>query len=228
MVKLFFRDIIFIGETASNAIYFDTKNKLILKAPKNPMLDMKQTKSNNIYSILLITIMPILFVIIGKFIAFCTTGSEMYYDMTVLFCLLLVWFSETVILSIVVEKALYGPIKNIPIEQLEKATKTEFRQAHLTNNIWNIFRDKKVTLDKKIRMFLFIAVMLVLGLSTITITPYMIETHGGFLGHKVGSEIIGLSLLGFLPFSVILLLWINNPFRWLNVVEKYQKRKLEK
>lgn len=44
---------------------------------------------------------------------------------------------------------------------------------------------------------------------------------------KIGSEIIMISLLGIMPFCLILLTWQNNPIRFFNTVAKYQKREIK-
>ncbi|MBF0777947.1 hypothetical protein [Streptococcus cuniculi] len=46
-------------------------------------------------------------------------------------------------------------------------------------------------------------------------------------GEKIGSEIIMIFLWGIMPFCLILLIWQNNPIRFFNIVEKYQKRQIK-
>lgn len=56
---------------------------------------------------------------------------------------------------------------------------------------------------------------------------FRINQQGLFLGSPIGSELIPLSLFGVLPYIVFYLIWQNNLISWFNIVENYQKRKLE-
>lgn len=124
-------------------------------------------------------------------------------------------------LTKLINNALYKNVKTaIP------ATKKEFSGAIRSNNIWNIFNNKKVTVWKKITAWLL---TLLFFLCTIAIIPvtYLINEQGNLIGQPIGSEIIVIILAGILPFCLILFLWENNIIRWLNVVDKYQKKNLK-
>lgn len=82
-----------------------------------------------------------------------------------------------------------------------------------------------MTLGKKFGAWCFTVFMCLITLATLPV-GYAINNQVQLLGHPIGSEIFALSLLGVMPFDCVLLIWVNNPIRWLNVVEKYQKRKL--
>jgi hypothetical protein len=217
------RKIIFIGQSSDNVIYFDIKNKTILKAQKNSLLDMEKTKNNTKNIVIILVTIPVVLSIVTGIVQISL--GKMYYSHAVLILLAILWIIEATFLTYILEKALYGPIKHKSLEEIQKGTKEEFRQASRGNNLWNIFGDKKVTHGKKVIMWI-----LVISISTLTISIlpmiYAINKEGQLLGHQVGSEIILLSMLGVMPFICILLIFINNPIRWLVIVEKYQKRKL--
>ncbi len=212
--------IIYIGEADGNAIYFDTKKQIPLKAPKSKMLN---TKKNNNSSRNIIIILGIILLLgsLGSIITIRPNILSGKYTIDTFILLVLLWGIEFLFLSFLVYRALY---KNQ--NKLSFANSKEFGYAIRNNNYWNIFSNKKVTFWKKAGMFLLTVAFIGLTISIVPIA-YAINEQSQFLGKAIGSEIIGISFLGIMPFVCVLFLWINNPVRWLNVVEKYQKRKIE-
>lgn len=213
------KKIIYIVECKDAIIYYDTKNNKPLKAIKSKRSKTKKTRKN--YRQICV-IVSVIFLIkeLSILSPFGSSFSGRYTMSTVLF-LSLLWTLEFISLTAVVYKVLY---KNV--EQAVPTNSKEFGYAIKSNDLWNIFNNKKVTIYKKLSMFVLTTVV---GLLTISIVPmlYMINIQGDFIGTKVGSEIIGICLLGVMPFLSVLLVWLNNPVRWLNTVEKYQKKKIK-
>lgn len=208
--------IIYIGEENGSAIYYDTKSNTPLKADKSKLLNTQKSKNNYRY---IIFIVISLFLLKGLGVLFPTidpfTGK--YTVATILF-LLSLWCGEVVFFTMLVYKALY---KNVNTSTL--ANKKEFGYAIKNNNIWNIFKDKRVTNGKKMGAFLLIVSVLILTLGTAPMI-YAINEQEKILGSSIGCEVIVISLMGLMPFLCILLLWLNNPLRWLGVAEKYQNK----
>lgn len=77
-------------------------------------------------------------------------------------------------------------------------------------------------MGKKVNAWVVTLLILVINIGYIFI---LIDLLGQQI---VGSELFKIALIGgFIPFSMILLIWENNLIRWFNVVEKYQKGKIE-
>lgn len=213
------KKIIYIGETAGYTVYFDRKRKQILKSKKSQWLSNKKTRNNS--KVIILTLVAI--ILCGSVLTFF--GKDQFfmgeYTIGILFFLILFWMFEFFFLATLTHRILYKDIK-----KAEKATKKEFRNAVQNNNIWNIFNNKKVTISKKI--FAWVLTFLFLG-TTIGFfyLLFRINQQGLFLGSPIGSELIPLSLFGVLPYIVFYLIWQNNLISWFNIVENYQKRKLE-
>ena len=214
MIKIkFLRKIIFIGEVDGCTIYFDTKNNLPLKAEKSKFLNTEKSKNDLKY------LVPLFFgiVLIGKviynFFNKYLSSSE-NISITAIFSIISGIFI-CLFLTFLINYILYKNVKYV-----QPATKHEFRQAIISNNIWNNFKDKKVTNGKKVVAWILTLLFVILSIADIVLFLKAIEFE-----NKI--EIIKYGLLGgFGTFIVFLLIFINNPIRWLNVVEKYQKRKL--
>lgn len=119
------------------------------------------------------------------------------------------------------ERALYKNVK-----QAQPTDKQNFRTAIYGNLIWSNFSDKRVTIGKKFVMWLLVSLILITNVGCILIFQKILLPLINN-GEKIGSEIIMLSLWGIMPFCLVLLIWQNNPIRFFNVVEKYQKRELK-
>ncbi|MBO0466069.1 hypothetical protein JZO73_00805 [Enterococcus plantarum] len=210
------RELIYMGEVNGETIYFDVKKKIPMKSPNSQYIDSKKTKKNNWWSsIILIS----LFIIISS-ISFFTKTSFLSgrYTYVTLTLIVIMWIFEVFLLTKLINNTLYKNVRSaVP------ATKKELGYAIKENNIWNIFNNKKVTIWKKLTAWLLTIVVVVCTVAIIPVA-YFVNQNRELIGHQIGSEIIVISLMGILPFSSILLVWDNNLIRWLNVVEKYQKR----
>ncbi|MEI5993934.1 hypothetical protein A5880_001492 [Enterococcus sp. 4G2_DIV0659] len=202
------RKLIYMGEVKGETIYFDVKKKIPMKALNTQRLDRK--KKNYWWSGIIVTLF---FIIISSIL------STRYTPITLVLIVIL-WFLEVFFLTRLIDNTLY---KNVKLAT--PATKKELGDAIKTNSIWTIFNNKKVTIWKKLIAWILTIVVV---LCTISILPiaYLINQNGELIGHQIGSEIVAISLTGILPFSSILLIWENNLIRWLNAVEKYQKKEL--
>lgn len=205
-----FRKIIFIGESGRNTIYFDTDRNMALKAEKSKLIDTKKAK----YDIKNIALFVILSRILSRFFLekyFLTNnvynGISISLILGILGCLVMITL---------VHGALYRNVKSaLP------ATKEELEEAIEGNNIWNMFNDKKVTSDKKLKAWFITIFVISLNFACLFLLNGAIEDGNAF-------NIILYSLFEVvLVFFTILLVWENNIIRWLNVVEKYQKRNIE-
>ncbi|WP_242327070.1 MULTISPECIES: hypothetical protein [Lactococcus] len=208
---------VYIGEAEENAIYYDYDNNVPLSVKKSKLLNTYKTRKSWKY---IGFILGTIFLIrgIGFLVPEVSFFNNRYTISTIIF-LALLWVIECSFFSVITYQALY---KNVNLAQ--PTNKKMLSKAINSNNLWNIFSTKKVTVSKKIGMAILIIAIVLL---TIGIFPmlYMINVQGGLLGNNIGGEIIPLSLLGFLPYTSILLIWINNPLRWLNIVEKENNRR---
>lgn len=209
---------VYIGEAEGNTVYYDYENNIPVSVKKSKLLNNYKTKKNWKY---IGFILGMIFLVrgIGFLVPEISFFNNRYTISTIIF-LALLWVIECSFFSVITYQVLY---KNVNLAQ--PTNKKILSKAINNNNLWNIFSTKKVTVSKKIGMAILIIVIILL---TIGIFPmlYMINVQEGLLGNSIGGEIIPLSLLGFLPYTSILLVWINNPLRWLNIVEKYQKKKI--
>ncbi|EKJ3581577.1 hypothetical protein PIG00_002505, partial [Enterococcus faecalis] len=195
------RKIIYIGEYNGEIIYFDSKNNTILKANKSKYLNTDKTK----YSAKYIYLILIFLIISGSGIGFFIGTNQTFHVYTVqtLVLLAIVWTVEFLLLTTFIHRVLYKNVK-----ECQSATRKEFRQAVQGNNIWNMFSDKKVTIGKKVIAWTMTLVVLLCSISFFYIL-YMINKEGNLLGTKIGSEIIALSFLGFLPSISFIMIWEN-------------------
>lgn len=209
------KKIIFIGEVNGYAIYFDTENNIPLKSKKSKLLDTEKSRSQLIYIVPLMLTFSFICKIVYYFFQYS------YLIKHILKIALLSTFLGALgggILIVLIHRALYKNVK-----KLELATKEEFGLAVRNNNFWKNFCNKKVTTNKKIVAWFVTLLMIFLSIASIL---FLLE--GITLKKQIDvstAVTIGLAA-GSFPFVVILLVWENNMIRWLNVVEKYQKRKL--
>ena len=210
-----FKKVIYIGENEGNAIYFDTKRNIPLKSSKSKLLNTEKTKNNSKYIIVLLTLLFLFRETIYNFLSGVSFQGEYTYK-TVIFLVILSAL-ECFILTMFVHRALY---KNMNLTEL--ATEKEFDEAIKSNNIWNMFGNKEVTVGKKVNAWVITLLILVINIGYIFI---LIDLLGQQI---IVSEFFKMALIGgFIPFFMILLIWENNLIRWFNVVEKYQKGKVK-
>ncbi|MBM7642759.1 hypothetical protein [Streptococcus loxodontisalivarius] len=203
---------IYIGEVDNSAVYFDTKDNLILISPKCRFLDTEKSQAHNRYIPLLICILIALGTGVGvNFII----GK---YSQLTCYLLIFAWIIEFIVIVSLLERALYQNVKYaVP------GTKDQFRQAAYSNLFWNNFSDKRVTFSKKIAMLLLQIVLIFSSFTTVALIFIIQKT---MIGKAIKSEIIMLSLLGIVPALAYIIIFQNNPIRFLNIVEKYQRKKM--
>lgn len=207
-----FRKIIYIGECGEGAVYFDTERNLALVAPQSMLLNTAGAGKTNL--------------LIPSLVALGLGGSGFavanpfggYYSEATLVFLIIAWIVECVGLIWLLERALYKNVK-----QAQPTTRQNFRTAVYGNLFWNNFGDKKVTTGKKIWAWIMTVMFSILGLSPILVC----WIFQNMIGTAIGSEIITISLIGIMPFCSVLFVCQNNLIRWLNLVEKYQKRQIK-
>ena len=217
---MFFRKVIYIGESQGQAIYVHVdEQRKPLAAPKSKFLDTEASRGNRKHIVWLIcgllgfsSIMQ-LFPATRFFTGVYSYGTLIYF--------LLTWLLEAILLLVVVERALY---KNVALAQ--PTSKENFRRAVNSNLFWNNFSDKKVTLGKKIFAWIFTVFMAVMGLvGPISVFSMLVLK---MMRTPIGSEIITLSFMGILPAVAVLLLWQNNMVRWFMAVERYRNSRVKK
>ena len=217
---MFFRKVIYIGESQGQAIYIHVDEpRNPLATPKSKFLDTERSRGNR-KQIILITLFLIAFSGVMQlfpetrfFIGTYSYGTLIYF--------LLIWLLEAILLLVIVERALY---KNVT--RAQPTSKENFRRAVNSNLFWSNFSDKKVTLGKKLFAWVFTAFMAVMGLvGPISVLSMLVLK---MMGTPIGSEIFPLSLMGILPAVAALLLWQNNMIRWLKTVERYRNSRVKK
>lgn len=217
---MFFREVIYIGESQGQAIYVHVNEpRNPLAAPKSKLLNTDTARGNRKHIILLICALLAVSGILKFFPA--TRFFTGVYSYGTLIYFLLTWLLEVILLLVIVERALY---KNVSLAQL--TSKENFRRAVDSNLFWNNFSDKKVTLGKKLFAWVFTVFMAVIGLvGPISVLSMLVLK---MMGTPIGSEIFPLSLMGILPAVAALLLWQNNMIRWLKAVERYRNHRIKK
>ena len=217
---MFFRKVIYIGESDGQPIYVNVeKPRDPLAAPKSKLLNTEASRGNRKHIVWLICGLLAFSSIMQLFPA--TRFFTGVYSYGTLIYFLLIWLLETILLLVIVERALY---KNVALAQ--PISKENFRRAVDSNLFWNNFSDKKVTLGKKLFAWFFTVFMAVMGLAgPISILSMLVLK---MMGTPIGSEIFPFSLMGILPAVAVLLLWQNNMIRWLKAVERYRNSRVKK
>lgn len=217
---MFFRKVIYIGESDGQAIYVNVeKPRDPLAAPKSKLLNTEASRGNR-KQIILITLFLIAFSGVMQLFPETRLFGGVYGYGTLIY-FLTVWILEGSLLLVIVERALY---KNVKLAQ--PTSKENFRRAVDTNLIWGNFGDKKVTLGKKIFAWVFTVFMAVMGLvGPISVLSMLVLK---MMGTPIGSELFPLSLMGILPAVAVLLLWQNNMVRWFMAVERYRNSRVKK
>ena len=217
---MFFRKVIYIGESEGQAIYIHVDEpRNPLSAPKSKLLNTDAARGNRKHIILSICTLLAVSSIMQFFPE--TRFFTGVYSYGTLIYFLLIWLLEVMLLLVIVERALY---KNVALAQ--PTSKDNFRKAANSNLFWNNFSDKKVTLGKKLIAWVFTVFMAVMGLAgPISILSMLVLK---MMGTPIGSELLLLSLIGILPAVAALLLWQNNMIRWLKAVERYRNSRVKK
>ena len=217
---MFFRKVIYIGESQGQAIYIHVDEpRNPLAAPKSKFLDTEASLGNRKHIVWLICGLLAFSSIMQFFPA--TRFFTGTYSYGTLIYFLLIWLLEAILLLVIVERALY---KNVALAK--PTSKENFRRAVNSNLFWNNFSDKKVTLGKKLIAWVFTVFMAVMGLvGPISVISMLVLK---MMGTPIGSELFPLSLMGILPAVAALLLWQNNMIRWLKAVERYRNSRVKK
>lgn len=214
---IFFRRIIYIGESEGQAIYLDVKNPTIpLAADKSNLLDTEKSRKNRKY---IIMILFFLFTFMGVMQLFPATSffTKTYSYGTIIY-FISVWLIECIIFGVLIEYALYKNVKSA-----QPTSKKHFRRAVESNLFWNNFSNKKITFGKKMFAWCLTLIMSVMGI----IGPVMVIAILIFnmIGTPIGSEIVVLSFMGGMTAISILLVWQNNMIRWFKAVENFKNKK---
>lgn len=210
------RKIIFIGEANGYTIFLDTENNVPLKAEKSKLLDTEKAGKYLIY-------------IPGLMLIFSFVGKKVY-DFLENSYLAKVEVAKAAILALLLGILFWGvftiwlhQILYKDVKKAELATKQEFGIAVRNSNIWLNSSDKKVTKDKKVYAWVITLSMIFLGIVAIVMTLNVITLN---MKADVSDAVMFGGAVGTFLFAIILMVWENNMIRWLNVVEKYQERKL--
>ncbi|MCK1162025.1 hypothetical protein MX022_08065 [Streptococcus uberis] len=204
---------IYIGETSRGVIYYDTQTGEILAANKSNLLNTEKSGQLN-------KLIPYLIVL---FLSFGGLGITSFsfgeYNKTILIILIVLWVLEFIGMVILLEQTLYKYVKLVV-----SSTKKEFQIAANGNLFWNNFGDKKITLGKKIWAWIMTTIVVMSGFSPIMIALMITNS----IGKSIKSEIIGFSMIGIMPAIMVILIFQNNPIRFLKAVEEVRSNKYQK
>ena len=212
------RKIIFIGQSGDQAVYYNTRTREALVASKSALLNTEGARKSNRSIAPFIAISTFLG-LIGGIVAIPAFSGFRYsswivppYIATHFFvCFGFIWMME---------EALYKEVK-----QVQGASPQQFAKAVDSNLFWDNFSDKKATFGK---MLAFMIVMLLVFMTTIVIFVATIPSIIDSFNKQETFDIqIFFSLLaGLFPAVSYLLLFQNNPIRWLLAVRKYEQGKV--
>ena len=212
------RKIIFIGQSGDKAVYYNTRTREALVADKSALLNTEGARKTNS------AIIPLMFAfvflgIIGGLVAIPAFSDFRYSSWMVppyivaqfFVCFGFIWMME---------EALYKEVK-----QVQGASSQQFAKAVDSNLLWENFSEKKATFGK---MLAFMIVMLLVFMTTIVIFVATIPSIIDSFNKQETFDIqIFFSLLaGLFPAVSYLLLFQNNPIRWLLAVRKYKQGKV--
>ena len=211
------RKIIFIGQSGDEAVYYNTRTKEALVANKSALLNTEGARRSNRGIAPLIAIFSLLG-LLGGFLAIPIFSGFRYNSAMVpifILCLSFIIFGFIWMMEI----ALYKGVK-----QVRGATKQQFEKAVYSNLFWDNFSDKKATFGK---MLAFMIVMLLVFMVTIIFAATMPNIIDSFNRQEpFDIQIVFLPLGGLFPAVSYLLLFQNNPIRWLLAVRKYEQGKV--
>lgn len=211
------RKIIFIGQSGDEAVYYNTRTKEALVANKSALLNTEGARRSNRSIAPLIAIFSLLG-LLGGFLAIPIFSGFRYSSWMIppyiavqfFVCFGFIWMMEV---------ALYKGVK-----QVRGATKQQFEKAVYSNLIWDNFSNKKATFAK---MLAFMIVMLLVFMTTIVVVATLSNIIDSFNRQEPFDIQIVFSLLaGTFPAVSYLLLFQNNPIRWLLSVRKYEQGKV--
>ena len=212
------RKIIFIGQSGDRAVYYNTRTREALAANKSALLNTEGARRSNRAIIPLIAIFSLLG-LLGCFVAIPIFSGFRYNSAMVpifILCLSFILFGFIWMMEV----ALYKGVK-----RARGATKQEFKEAVYSNLFWENFSEKKATFAK---MLAFMIVMLLIFMTNIVIfaaaIPGTIDSFNKQEAFDI--QIFFSPLAGLFPAVSYLLLFQNNPIRWLLAVRKYEQGKV--
>ena len=212
------RKIIFIGQSGDEAVYYNSRTKEALVANKSALLNTEGARRSNRGIAPLIAIFSLLG-LLGGFLAIPIFSGFRYNSAMVpifILCLSFILFGFIWMMEV----ALYKGVK-----RARGATKQEFKEAVYSNLFWENFSEKKATFAK---MLAFMIVMLLIFMTTIVIfaaaIPGTIDSFNKQEAFDI--QIFFSPLAGLFPAVSYLLLFQNNPIRWLLAVRKYEQGKV--
>ena len=211
------RKIIFIGQSGDEAVYYNTRTKEALVADKSVLLNTEGARKTN-KAIIPLMLVFIFIGLIGGMVAIPAFSGFRYsswmvppYIATHFFvCFGFIWMME---------EALYKEVK-----QVQGASPQQFAKAVDSNLIWDNFSKKKATFGKMI-VFLIIQ-LVILFLAFIGIATILNIINSFIKQEKFDAQILFSLLIGLFPALLYLLLFQNNPIRWLLAVRKYEQGKV--
>ena len=212
------RKIIFIGQSDDKAVYYNTRTKEALVADKSVLLNTEGARKTN-KAIIPLMLVFIFIGLIGGMVAIPAFSGFRYSSWMVppyivaqfFVCFGFIWMMEV---------ALYKEVK-----QVQGGSSQQFAKAVDSNLFWENFSEKKATF---VKMFIFMMVMLLVFMVTIVIFAATIPSIIDSFNKQETFDIqIFFSLLaGLFPAVTYLLLFQNNPIRWLLAVRKYEQGKV--
>lgn len=212
------RRIIFIGQSGNQTVYLDTRTNEALIAGKSVFLDTEGARKSNSCLLPMLSFLSLL----------AGGGSLMIYDHLHPFRLepwmLWIFVPATCLVFlgslVLFEMTLYKEVKDTQL-----ATRAEFDEAVETNLFWDNFSDKEATYGKIIFFLGVIAILLFcLVILVLFAFPGMILAYFDQEDFKLSTLLSPVA--GLFPSLVFLLLFQNNPIRWLLAVRKYQDGRL--
>ena len=208
------RKIIFIGQSGDKAVYYNTRTKEALLADKSALLNTEGARRSNRGIAPLIAIFSLLG-LLGGFVAIPIFSGLRYNSGMVpifILCLSFILFGFIWMMEV----ALYKGVKRV-----QGATKKEFKEAVYSNLFWENFSEKKATFGKMIIFIIIQLIILFLTLIGIATVPNIAKSF--IKQEKFDIQILFSLLIGLFPGLLYLLLFQNNPIRWLLAVRKFER-----
>ncbi|MBP2619750.1 hypothetical protein ACVRXQ_01420 [Streptococcus panodentis] len=211
------RNIIFIGQSGDEAVYYNTRTKEALVADKSTLLNTEGARKTN-KAIIPLMLVFIFLGLIGEIVAIPAFSGFRYsswmvppYIAVQLFvCFGFIWMME---------EALYKEVK-----QVQGASSQQFAKAVDSNLFWENFSKKKATFGKMIVFLIIQLVIIFLAFIGIATIPNIVNSF--IRQEKFDAQILFSLLIGLFPALLYLFLFQNNPIRWLLAVRKYEQGKV--
>ena len=205
--------LVYIGDYGGKTIYFDSHQKVILKSKKTLLNSSEKTKDSarNVVVILIVLMVsqPILRAsLIHLNVVDARVGMIPFF-------VLLGYILIAIGLTWLVHIALYGNSSEV-----ELASKQEFRHAVSTNNFgkyMGVSTSTKKFLWVKIKTAFVMVCGLMVGFLTLGL-PIIVFDYNMSVTDMISGVMAGMG-----PALIVILIWLNNIFRWILIVEKFAK-----